>query len=152
MQGSRARLPLARTPEAAPSHHDARAHRRRCALPCASTHAAPPAPHNRTHAAAPLSQARCLCWAAYFHFLATERRYAAELTARAMGYNNVAIAVVGAAGPYLLTHVVASLTSTEGDRYHDVKVRARACTHTLCMLFVCGLRACVWSHGAWCTL
>ena len=66
--------------------------------------------------------ARCLCWAAYFHFLATESRYAADLTARAMGYNNVAIAVAGAAGPYILTHLVASLTATEGDRYHDVKV------------------------------
>ena len=84
--------------------------------------------------------ARCLCWAAYFHFLATESRYAADLTARAMGYNNVAIAVAGAAGPYVLTHLVASLTATEGDRYHDVKVMLQVCGRWEKWPSMCGRR------------
>ena len=33
-------------------------------------------------------------------------RYPPELTARAMGYNNVIVAVAGAVGPYVLTCVV----------------------------------------------
>jgi len=49
---------------------------------------------------------RCLTWASYFQFLATERRYLPELSARAMGYNNVIIAVAGALGPYMLAHLV----------------------------------------------
>ena len=81
-----------------------------------------PAPAAQLAAALFFGPARCLQWACYFQFLADARRYPPELTGRALGYNNVAIAVAGAAGPYILTHLVASLTATEGDRYHDVKV------------------------------
>lgn len=39
-------------------------------------------------------------------YLATERRYPPEISARAMGYNNVVIALAGAVGPYLLAQMV----------------------------------------------
>ncbi|KAL1499020.1 hypothetical protein AB1Y20_013536 [Prymnesium parvum] len=61
---------------------------------------------------------RCLTWASYFQFLATERRYLPELSARAMGYNNVFIAVAGAMGPYLLAHLV-SLGGASADGEDD---------------------------------
>ena len=66
---------------------------------------------------------RCLTWACYFQFLATETRYPPTISARAMGYNNVIIAVAGAVGPYLLAHAVSLSGATEGgvERYFVVK-------------------------------
>jgi len=51
---------------------------------------------------------RCLQWACYFQFLADEKRYPPHLTGRAIGYNNVAIGLVGDVLPSLLTYLVAT--------------------------------------------
>ena len=105
-----------------------------------------PAKWSQILAACLFGPVRCLNWAAYFQFLATERRYPPSVIARAMGYDNVAVAVAGALGPYLLTFFVANIDFESpagdlelqqsaadvsaiapeedalGDRYVDVKV------------------------------
>ena len=59
---------------------------------------------------------RCLTWACYFQFLSTESRYPPGLSARAMGYNNVVIAIVGAAGPYTAQkHLISRSPATPSD-------------------------------------
>ena len=90
---------------------------------------------------------RCLTWACYFHFLSTESRYPPGLSARAMGYNNVVIAIVGAAGPYTLAYLVnerallggASMGMGKGrgdSRYLQAKLFLQLC-NTLIAIFPC---------------
>jgi len=90
---------------------------------------------------------RCLTWACYFHFLSTESRYPPGLSARAMGYNNVVIAIVGAAGPYTLAYLVnerallggASIGMGKGrgdSRYLQAKLFLQLC-NTLLAIFPC---------------
>ena len=54
--------------------------------------------------------ARCLQWACYFQFLGDEVRYPPAVTGRVLGYNNLAIAIVGDVMPYGLAYA----TSLEG--------------------------------------
>ena len=90
---------------------------------------------------------RCLTWACYFQFLSTESRYPPGLSARAMGYNNVVIAIVGAAGPYTLAYLVnerallggASMGMGKGrgdSRYLQAKLFLQLC-NTLIAIFPC---------------
>ena len=48
--------------------------------------------------------ARCLQWACYFQFLGDEVRYPPAVTGRVLGYNNLAIAIVGDVMPYGLAY------------------------------------------------
>lgn len=67
--------------------------------------------------------ARCLQWACYFQFLADERRYPSELTGRALGYNNVAIGIVGDVMPSMLTWLsTLDWAGDKGARYLSLKV------------------------------
>mmetsp|Transcript_27605 Transcript_27605/g.66891 ORF Transcript_27605/g.66891 Transcript_27605/m.66891 type:complete len:543 (+) Transcript_27605:3-1631(+) len=67
---------------------------------------------------------RCLQWACYFQFLADEKRYPPHLTGRAIGYNNVAIGLVGDVLPSLLTYLVAThgWGGTKEGRYTSLKL------------------------------
>ena len=57
-------------------------------------------------AAAMFGPIRCFQWASYFQFLANEKRYAPESIGRALGYNNVLVALLGDGMPYLLSYWV----------------------------------------------
>merc|ERR1712070_19868 len=81
-------------------------------------------------AAAVFGPIRCFQWASYFQFLANEKRYSPEAIGRALGYNNVLVAVVGDGMPYLLTYLVEGYGTWGGDelnRYSYVKL-ALLCT------------------------
>jgi len=51
---------------------------------------------------------RTLQWAAFFHFIANESYYAAELTGRAFGYNGLVIALLSDGAPYVLLGAASS--------------------------------------------
>ena len=76
---------------------------------------------------------RCFCWAAYFHFLGSADYYPPQCMARALGYNNAAIALLGACGPYLLSRHVAASSAEEETRVY-LHIKAALAASTLLML------------------
>jgi len=104
---------------------------------------------------------RCFCWAAYFHFLASDAfypqgappcsRFSTEQAAaasprppfptgylaRTLGYNNLVIGVIGSVGPYLLSQRVAAASSAlegETDAYLSLRLHLLVGTALLPLL------------------
>jgi len=81
---------------------------------------------------------RCFCWAAYFHFLASDVFYPQGYLARTLGYNNLVIGVIGAVGPYLLSQRVAAASSSalegETDAYLSLRLHLLVGTALLPLL------------------
>jgi len=80
---------------------------------------------------------RCFCWAAYFHFLASDAFYPQGYLARTLGYNNLVIGVIGSVGPYLLSQRVAAASSAlegETDAYLSLRLHLLVGTALLPLL------------------